>query len=48
ICKGKNKEIIAESSKKVLLKEDWSMEKDLIHKKNGSLLVDQIKADKHL
>ncbi|CAG8808784.1 33544_t:CDS:2, partial [Gigaspora margarita] len=45
ICKGKNKEIIAESSKKVLSKEDWSMEKDLIHKKNGSSLVDQIKAN---
>ncbi|CAG8805887.1 41906_t:CDS:2, partial [Gigaspora margarita] len=41
---GKDKEIIAKSSKKVLLKEDWSMEKDLIHKKNGSSLVDQIKA----
>ncbi|CAG8795299.1 5777_t:CDS:2 [Gigaspora margarita] len=33
ICKGKNKEIIAESSKKVHSKEDWSMEEDLIHKK---------------
>ncbi|CAG8792757.1 11889_t:CDS:2 [Gigaspora margarita] len=48
ICKGKDKEIIAESSKKVFSKEDWSMEKDLIHKKNGSSLVDQIKAGKHL
>ncbi|CAG8654245.1 35265_t:CDS:2, partial [Gigaspora margarita] len=37
-------EIIAESSKKVLSKEDCSMEKDLIYKKNGSSLVDQIKA----
>ena len=48
ICKGKDKEVIAESSKKVPSKEDWSMEKDLIYKKNGSSLVDQIKTGKHL
>ncbi|CAG8733126.1 28619_t:CDS:2 [Gigaspora margarita] len=36
---GKDKEIIVESSKKVLSKEDWSMEKNLIHKKNDSSLA---------
>ena len=48
ICKGKDKEVIAESSKKVPSKKDWSMEKDLMYKKNGSSLVDQIKTGKHL
>ncbi|CAG8600021.1 5647_t:CDS:2 [Gigaspora margarita] len=37
IYKGKDKEIIAESSKKVLSKKDWSMEEDLIRKKNNHL-----------
>ncbi|CAG8605199.1 6252_t:CDS:2 [Gigaspora rosea] len=48
ICKGKDKEVIAESSKKVPSKEDWSVEKDLMYKKSGSSLVDQIKISKHL
>ncbi|CAG8823740.1 20417_t:CDS:2, partial [Gigaspora rosea] len=48
ICKGKDKEVIAKSSKKVPSKEDWSVEKDLMYKKSGSSLVDQIKTGKHL
>ncbi|CAG8838766.1 45591_t:CDS:2, partial [Gigaspora margarita] len=46
ICKSKDKdkEIIVKSSKKVFSKENWSIEKDFIYKKNGSSLVDQIKA----